>query len=88
MGNPDSLLIVDNDGYSPLHTACHRGKCDVVSLILGEDNAFVSVRSNDGKLPIQLLCEASSVDRDSIEYVEAMWLLIRHHPEILSCLHL
>ena len=81
--------IKDMWGNTPLHYACRYGKLDTVKLLLEKQEYIdsVSVRNDDGKLPIQLLCEAPrlglrmKIDRESTEYTETIWLLLRCCPE-------
>ena len=67
----------------PLHVACRKGKFSVVKLLVDEQSASVSKTRYDGKLPIHLLCEAEDgvVDRESVEYVESIFLLLKAQPE-------
>jgi len=81
--------IKDMWGNTPLHYACRYGKLDTVKLLLEKQEYIdsVSVRNDDGNLPIQLLCEAprlglrNKIDRESTEYTETIWLLLRCCPE-------
>jgi len=66
------------------------GKCDVVKVLLGKQKHTITVleRNDDGKLPIQLLCDPPRIgfykrriDPESVEYTEALWLLLRNCPE-------
>jgi len=75
-------------GNTPLHYACRFGKCDIVKLLLKKQEYIdsVSIRNDDNNLPIQLLCEAprlglKKIDRESTEYTETIWLLLRCCPE-------
>ena len=81
--------IKDMWGNTPLHYACRYGKLDTVKLLLDKQEYIdsVSVRNDDDKLPIQLLCEAprlglrKKIDRESTQYTETIWLLLRCCPE-------
>ena len=55
-----------------------------VNYLLGYGDPSVSQPNSDGKLPIHLLWESARVDRDSVEYVEANWLLLLAHPETVT----
>ena len=72
----------DMAGNSILHYACRGGNCGVVKLLLGMNVASVSEPNLDKKLPIHLLVEtdADGVDRESPDYMEAIWLLLRAYP--------
>ena len=86
------MLKKDKWGNTPLHYACRYGKCDLVQLLLEkhqEHTTSISERNDDDKLPIHLLCDArrlglrNKVDTESIEYTEALWLLLRQCPETI-----
>ena len=53
----------------------------MVKYLLGRGAPLVSELNDDGKLPIHLLWESDRVDRNSVEYVEAVWRLLLAHPE-------
>ena len=88
---PNIMLKKDKWGNTPLHYACHYDKCDVVKVLLGKQKHTVTVseRNDDGKLPIQLLCDPprigfdKRIDREGVEYTEALWLLLRNCPETI-----
>lgn len=91
----DALQISDASGELPLHIACRYGRfdvtewildraiggCNVVKWILERSDAGVSVQNNEGKTPIQLLLYDSQVDRNSLEYIQAVNALFRAHPD-------
>jgi ankyrin repeat protein len=83
--NEDSLKEVTLSGEMPLHLACREGKCSVINWIMDRSDYGVSLRNKDGKLPIELLL-CANVNRDSLEYVEAMNRLLRAYPVIMECL--
>ena len=68
-------------GDLPLHIACLEGHCSDINHILEKADYGVSLRNQDGKLPIELLLEAH-IDRESLEYVEAFNRLLRAHPGV------
>ena len=74
-------LDVNKD--SILHYACRGGNLRVVKYLLDKKNAHVSEHNKEKKLPIHLLFEShnDTVDRDSKEYIETVWLLLLAHPE-------
>lgn len=86
-------LLVDLDsGYldaydvnenSPFHYACRGCNCGAIKYLLGKSAPSVSKRNAGNKLPVHLLCECGgdTADRESLEYVEAIWLLLLAHPE-------
>jgi ankyrin repeat protein len=86
--NENSLKQLGLSGELPLHLACREGKCGVINCILGRSDYGVSSRNKDGHLPIELLlfCE-HDVDRDSLEYVEAMHRLLRGYPCVMENLN-
>ena len=83
-----TLEAMDGEGNTALHLACRRGRHDIISLLLDEfDAVSVSKRNADEKLPIDLLWESTEVDdRESIEYTESVYRLLRANPEmIMGC---
>ena len=61
-------------------------KHDSISMLLEKyAAASVSKRNADGKLPIDLLWESNEVsDRESVEYTESIFRLIRANPEMIN----
>eukprot|EP00984_Skeletonema_dohrnii_P002167 scaffold745_cov71-Skeletonema_dohrnii-CCMP3373.AAC.1 len=80
-----SLDAVDQEGNKALHLACRGAGHEIIALLLDKfDAVSVSKRNAHGKLPIDLLWESSVVfDRDSIEYTESVFRLLKAYPEIL-----
>ena len=80
------LHTLDFQKDSTLHYACRGGNTGVVKylLVLERHVPSVSEPNDDGKLPIHLLWESDRVDRDSVEYVEANWLLLLAHTETVT----
>jgi ankyrin repeat protein len=78
-----ALGAVDRDGNTALHYACRGAKYETIALLLDMyDAAPVSKRNDDKKLPIELLWESDRVeDRESIEYMESIFRLLRAYPE-------
>jgi ankyrin repeat protein len=78
----DSLRINDASGELPLHIACRNGMCNVVKWILEKSDAGLSVQNNEGKIPIQLFLYNTNpfCDRNSLEYVQAVYMLLRANP--------
>jgi ankyrin repeat protein len=85
--NQEYLKEVNFSGDLPLHIACLEGKCSVINCILKSSDYGISLRNKDDKLPLELLllCE-HDVNRDSLEYIEAVNRLLRAHPNVLGCL--
>ena len=81
----DTLNDVDANKDSPLHYACRRGNSGIVKYLLEANVPSVLERNNDNKLAIHLLFESgvSILDRESMEYVEAVWQLILANPELV-----
>ena len=78
---------LDTNKDSILHYACRGGNCEVVKYLLTNHASLVSSTETNqkGKLPLHLLCEAGKdkVDCDSVEYIEAIWLMLQSNPEAL-----
>ncbi len=83
------FLVDQNNGLNhcdarknfPLHYACRGANYDVVKHLLEMSAPFISERNDDNKLPIHLLIESEQVGRESLKYVEGIWLLLRSYPE-------
>jgi ankyrin repeat protein len=84
-GNLSALDVMDREGNSPLHYACHGAKHNTIALLLEKYGAAsVSKRNERNKLPIDLLLESDGVsDRESIEYTDSIYRLMRAYPETL-----
>jgi 23S rRNA G2445 N2-methylase RlmL len=46
-------------------------------LVLEESGARLALQNNEGKVPIQLLLYGSDIDRNSLEYAQAVNALLR-----------
>jgi len=77
------LDAVDRDGNAALHHACLGAKHDTIALLLEKyDAVSVSKWNANKKLPIDLLWESDEVeDRESIEYTESVFRLLKAYPE-------
>ena len=85
--NEDSLWLHDSMKNYPLHIACLAGKHDVINYILGKsDYHKVSEPNINGKLPIQLLLYRAKCERDSLDYMNAVYSLLRAYPELIPFL--
>jgi ankyrin repeat protein len=82
------LQRINDDGDTPLHYACRNAKYDTIALLLDKYEAVSVFRKNfDQKLPIELLIESdSAIDRESIEYTECIFRLVRAYPDTVSAL--
>jgi ankyrin repeat protein len=77
------LDAVDRDGNTVLHYACRGAKHDTIALLV--EKTSVSKRNAHDKLPIHLLWESNNVsDRESLEYTESIFRLIRADPEMIN----
>jgi ankyrin repeat protein len=78
-----TLDTVDREGNTALHFACRSAKHDTIALLLEKYDAIsVSKWNAHKKLPIDLLFESSEVfDRESTEYTESVFRLLRAYPE-------
>jgi ankyrin repeat protein len=84
--NQHSLLIPDSSGDLPLHIACRYGMFDGIEWILDRAGGGVSIENYNGKLPIEMLLYEANCDRNSLEYVQAVYALLRSHPESVTLL--
>ena len=75
------LHTVDLQRDSTLHYACRGGNLGVIKFLLERGVPSVSEPNSDGKLPVHFLWDSNRVDRDSVEYVDAVWRLLLSHPE-------
>ena len=82
--DPSTLEAVDHENNTPLHYACNGANYETIALLLGKyDAVSVSKRNAEGKLPIEVLWESiEGVDRESVEYTECVFQLLRAYPEI------
>eukprot|EP00984_Skeletonema_dohrnii_P006061 scaffold2141_cov223-Skeletonema_dohrnii-CCMP3373.AAC.9 len=80
-----TLEAVERKGNTALHFACHYARHEFIALLLGKYNGIsVSKRNAHGKLPIDLLLESNDVlDRDSVEYTESVFQLLKAYPEMV-----
>ena len=80
-----TLCVADRDGNTALHFACRGAKYDTMALLLEKyDAVSVTKRNAQGKLPIDLLWESNAMeDRESVEYTESIFRLLKAHPETL-----
>eukprot|EP00984_Skeletonema_dohrnii_P017704 scaffold8135_cov127-Skeletonema_dohrnii-CCMP3373.AAC.6 len=78
-----TLDAVDREGNTALHCACLGAEFDTIALLLDKyDAVSVSKRNAQKKLPIDLLWDSNAVeDRDSVEYTESVFRLLKAYPE-------
>ena len=81
--DPSTLDAVDGEGNTVLHLACQNAKYDTIAMLLKKyDAVSVSKRNAQNKLPINLLWESTAVgDRESREYTESVFQLLKAYPE-------
>jgi len=79
------LDAIDGEGNTALHYACRGAKYDTIAMFLDNyDAVSVSTRNAQKKLPIDLLWESNKVpDRESVEYTEGVFRLLKAYPETL-----
>ena len=83
--NSSTLEMKDRWQNTVLHFACHGANHAMIAFLLEKyDAAFVSTRNSSKQLPIDLLFESEAVsDREGIEYMESIYVLIQTNPETL-----
>ena len=84
-----ALDDLDREGNTALHYACRGAKYDTIALLLDMyDAVSVSKRNAQNKLPIELLWESNEVeDRESVEYTESVFRLLKAYPELIMNKH-
>eukprot|EP00985_Skeletonema_marinoi_P001589 scaffold637_cov173-Skeletonema_marinoi.AAC.8 len=84
-----TLRAVDYDNNTALHYACRGAKYDTIAMLLEKYGAVsVSKGNAHGNLPIDLLWESNAVeDRESVEYMESVFRLLKAYPEtVIDCI--
>ena len=84
-----TLRVADFDNNTALHYACRGAKYESIALLLEKyDAVSVSKRNAQNKLPIDLLWESNEVlDRESVEYTESVFRLLKAYPEtVIDCI--
>ena len=76
--NEESQNMRDND--FALHHACIGGRCDIVNSVLSQTTRGAS-QNMDGKLPIEYLLYDAECDRESHDYIEAVYHLLCVYPD-------
>ena len=54
--NPDSLMLVDKQGSTPLHIACVEGDIDVIQFLVETNEDFLRVVNARGEFPLHIAC--------------------------------
>ena len=84
-----TLDAVDHYNNTALHYACRGAKHETITLLMDKyDAVSVSKRNAQKKLPIDLLWESNEVlDRESVEYTESVFRLLKAYPEtMMNCM--
>ncbi len=78
----DTLHTMDKEGNTALHYACRGANHAIMALLIDKyGSKSVTKRNAHGQLPIDLLLEREAVsDRESIEYIESIYRLLRANP--------
>ena len=84
--DPSLLRYEDIDGNTALHYACRGAKYTTIALLLDKFDAIsVSRKNRHSKLPIDLFMESDAVeDRESVEYIDIIFRLLRAYPGALG----
>ena len=77
-----SLKTCDLRGNCALHHACLAGNFNIIHFILDQPDHGVSLNNKDGQLPTQLLLFQTNCDRDSFQFMNAIYALLRAYPAI------
>jgi ankyrin repeat protein len=83
--DPTSVRARDLDDNTSLHHACRGANHAIITVLLEKYGESISKRNAHNQLPIHLLLESDAAkvgDRDSIEYTESVYRLIRGYPVI------
>jgi len=82
-----TLNSVNREENTALHLACRGAKYEIIAMLLETYDALsVSKQNIHNKLPIDLLWESSGVeDRESIEYTDSVFQLLKAYPEVIFC---
>ena len=63
---PMDLNIQDNDGNTPLHTACENGDIYISKALLtalgNSESMDLNIQNNDGNTPLHKACENGNID--------------------------
>ena len=79
------LRYEDVDNNTALHYACRGAKYTTIALLLEKfDAVSVSRKNRHSLLPIDLLLESDAVeDRESMDYTDSVFRLLRAHPDTM-----
>ena len=77
------LRAVDFGNNTALHYACRGAKYDTIALVMEKYDAIsVSKRNAHKQLPIEILLRSNQViDRESVEYTDSVFRLLKAYPE-------
>jgi len=84
--NKVTLTTADGEGNTALHCACRSANHAIIALLLDRYGSIsVSKRNAHKQLPIDLLLQSKNEasDKESVEYTESIYRLIRAYPEAL-----
>jgi ankyrin repeat protein len=84
--NEVTLTTVDREGNTALHHACRGANHTIIALLTEKYGAVsVSKRNAHRQLPIDLLLQNKNEvsDKESVQYTESIYRLIRANPETL-----
>lgn len=81
-----ALLAKDKHEETPLHKACRGGHASLVRYLFQKGTPSISETNDSGMLPLLLLCQPTGKSPEFLEtpeYLEAVWLLLKNHPDCL-----
>ena len=83
--NKITLTTSDMEGNTTLHYACRGANHAIIALLFDKYGSMsVSKRNTHKQLPIDLLFASEAVrDKESVEYIESIYRLIRANPETI-----
>ena len=83
--NEVTLGTTDGEGNTALHHACIGANHAIIALLIDKYGSIsVAKRNEHRQLPIDLLFESEAVsDRESVEYIESIYRLLRAYPMTL-----
>lgn len=85
--NANVFRMKDRLGENPLHKACRGGHLEIIELLLEKDITALRTRNVKGELPLHILARGAGKDSDildSVEYTEAIFMLLLSHPEVAA----
>ncbi len=84
--NEVTLTTADGEGNTALHYACRGANHEIIALLLDKYGSIsVSKRNTHKQLPIDLLFASEAVsDKESVEYTESIYRLMKAYPETIN----